>query len=91
MRHAYGVAASRAGLSLLEIKDLLGHSDIGVTQRYARFAPNNDRSKIQAELIGKELGVGNLKTPPEPQTLFLKGGRKVGASRKQRVKKEESS
>jgi integrase len=91
LRHAFGVSAARAGISLLEIRDLLGHSDIGVTQRYARFLPDNDRSRIQAELIGAELGVGHLKTPSEPQTLTLKNGRKVGASRKKRVKKEPVS
>lgn len=81
LRHTFGVTAARAGLTLLEIRDLLGHSDIGVTQRYAQYAPDSDRSKHQAAAIGKLLAIDTLNTPPVPQTPFLKSGRKVSRRR----------
>jgi integrase len=82
LRHSFGAAAAEAGISLLEIRDLLGHSDIGVTQRYARFSPNDDRAQKQAEMIGRLLAVENAITPSEPQTPNLVNGRKVPVRRK---------
>ena len=82
LRHSFGAAAAEAGISLLEIRDLLGHSDIGVTQRYARFSPKDDHGQKQAALIGKLLAVENLITPLGPQTPKLKNGRKVPVRKK---------
>lgn len=81
LRHTVGVTTARAGLTLLGIRDLHGHSDIGVTQRYAQYAPDNDRSKHQAAAIGKLLAIETLNTPPVPQTPSLKNGPKVSRHR----------
>jgi integrase len=88
LRHSFGAAAAEAGISLLEIRDLLGHSDIGVTQRYARFSPDDDRAQKQAEMIGRLLAVENAITPLEPQTPNLKNGRKVPIRKKKEVNAE---
>ena len=76
---------------MLEIRDPLGHRDIGVTQRYARFLKGKKRSTFQAEEIGALLGVKNLKTPQIPQMPTLKNGRKVPVRNKRIASPEHSS
>ena len=70
--HTFVVTAARAGLTLLVIPDLLGHSDISFTQRYAQYAPDNDRSRHQAAAIGKFLAIDAVHIPPLPQKPELK-------------------
>lgn len=85
LRHTFGVTAAKAGLSLLEIRDLLGHSDIGVTQRYAKYFPDDAHAQRQAAMIGKLLAVENVITPRVPQTPLLRNGRKVPVRKKKEV------
>ena len=47
-----------AGVPLAEVRDLLGHSTIRMTERYAHLAPENVRAAV-ARLEGQD-------TPPTP-------------------------
>ena len=72
LRHTFGFTCARGNLSLLEIRDLLGHSTTGVTERYAKFRPNQD---LRHEQVAKVAAAFALKmpvldpiTPSIPQT-----------------------
>jgi site-specific recombinase XerD len=39
---------AQAGVPLAQIRDLLGHSTIKVTERYAHLAPENARGAVEA-------------------------------------------
>ena len=72
LRHSFGVSAARGNLSLLEIRDLLGHSTTGVTERYAKFRPNQDLRREQvakiAAAFAQKMPVLDPITPSIPQT-----------------------
>jgi integrase len=48
LRHTFGSRLAQAGRSILEIRELMGHSDVTVTMRYAHLAPNNLREAVFA-------------------------------------------
>ena len=48
LRHTFGSRLAQAGRSILEIKELMGHSDVTVTLRYTHLAPNNLREAVRA-------------------------------------------
>lgn len=64
LRHTFGSRLAQAGRSILEIKDLLGHSDVTVTMRYAHLAPSNLRDAILA-LDKKSCQTGSQTSAPE--------------------------
>ena len=47
LRHTFASWLVTAGVSLYVIKDILGHSSIAVTERYAHLAPDAGRSAVQ--------------------------------------------
>ncbi|MGN6233086.1 MAG: tyrosine-type recombinase/integrase [Trinickia sp.] len=47
LRHTFASWLVMAGVSLYIVKDLLGHSSITVTERYAHLAPHVGRSAVQ--------------------------------------------
>lgn len=53
LRHNFGSAAAKQGMSLPMIGELLGHRQISTTKRYVHFA--TDHLRAQAERLGKEL------------------------------------
>ena len=71
LRHTFGVACARGNLSLLEIRDLLGHSTTGITERYAKFRPNEDLRHEQlariAAAFAQKMPVLDPVTPSIPQ------------------------
>lgn len=47
LRHTFGSRLAQAGVPVTAIRDLLGHSQIQVTMRYAHLAPSNLRDAVQ--------------------------------------------
>ncbi|PWK61324.1 tyrosine-type recombinase/integrase [Roseicyclus mahoneyensis] len=47
LRHTYASLLINNGVSLYEVQELLGHSSVAMTQRYAHLAPNKLRSRTQ--------------------------------------------
>ncbi len=47
LRHTYASKAAASGMSLLMIKELLGHTQIQTTQRYAHLVDTHVRSAVQ--------------------------------------------
>lgn len=47
MRHDYASRLVMSGIDLFTVKELLGHSDIGMTQRYAHLAPDKLRAAVE--------------------------------------------
>ena len=50
-KHVPRICCARGNLSLLEIRDLLGHSTTGVTERYAKFHLDQDLRRQQVAKI----------------------------------------
>ena len=53
MRHTCAAWLVTAGVPLAEVRDLLGHSSVKMTERYAHLAPENVRAAV-ALLEGNE-------------------------------------
>ena len=52
LRHTCAAWAVSSGVNLIEVRDLLGHSTIKMTERYAHLAPENAR-KVTTALEGR--------------------------------------
>ena len=59
LRHTFASWAVQRGVSLPELKDLLGHTTLAMTMRYAHLAPENLRRSS-----GRFDGVVDLPFPP---------------------------
>ena len=46
LRHTCGSWLVQAGVPLFDVKEVLGHSTIRMTERYAHFAPENVRAAV---------------------------------------------
>lgn len=46
-RHTFATKLAQAGVGLYEIQQLLGHSDIRMTQRYAKLSTKNLESAVR--------------------------------------------
>lgn len=46
LRHTCAAWLVTAGVPLAEVRDLLGHQTIGMTERYAHLAPENIRAAV---------------------------------------------
>jgi integrase len=64
LRHTFGSWLAQSGVSLYEIQKLMGHSSIGVTEKYAFLSPDMLHSTV--EKIRFELPDGE---PVEPQAI----------------------
>jgi integrase len=49
LRHSYGTALAMGGIKAIQIKHLMGHSSLSMTDKYMHFAPDLD----EAERIGR--------------------------------------
>ena len=47
LRHTCAAWLVTAGVPLTEVRDLLGHSTITMTERYAHLAPENVRASVK--------------------------------------------
>ncbi len=57
LRHTAASLMVQAGVPLLEVAKILGHSTLAVTMRYAHFAPEHGRKAI--DLLGSTLSFGS--------------------------------
>jgi integrase len=46
LRHTCAAWLVQAGVSLAEVRDVLGHSTVRMTERYAHLAPENTRAAL---------------------------------------------
>ena len=53
LRHTFASLLINKGVSIYEVQQLLGHSSIQMTQRYAHLTPNTlaDRAEIVANIV----------------------------------------
>jgi hypothetical protein len=58
LRHTRAAWLAQAGVPLAQIRDLLGHSTIKVTERYAHLAPENARGTV--EVLDHESRFGHV-------------------------------
>lgn len=56
LRHTYASWLAQAGQSMSAIRDLMGHSSIAVTNRYAHLAPNHLRAAVASLPSGERVG-----------------------------------
>ena len=74
LRHSFASHLVTAGVSIKAVQELLGHSDIRTTMRYAHLAPSALREALRVlegtsapeQILGQ--WVGNAPTTAEPQT-----------------------
>ncbi|MRR54178.1 MAG: site-specific integrase [Deltaproteobacteria bacterium] len=79
LRRSFASLGINAGVDLYQIKDLLGHSSVAVTQRaYAHLQQNTLRSA--SEVVAKTVGAASSKAS-EPAILHLSDGPKVGTEK----------
>jgi len=60
LRHTFASHAVMRGVSLAELKEILGHSTIGMTLRYSHLSPTHLRNAVE-----KLEGLTPTPTPPE--------------------------
>lgn len=56
LRHSFSSALVNNGLSIYDVKELLGHASISTTQRYARLS--QDRLAQATETVAGHYGAG---------------------------------
>jgi site-specific recombinase XerD len=54
LRHTFASSLAMKGVDLGSIRDLLGHTDIATTQRYAHLAPDHLRKAVRALTSGQK-------------------------------------
>jgi integrase len=66
MRHTCAAWLVSSGVSLIEVRDLLGHSTIKMTERYAHLAPENLRKAVRTLENRSHSGHSDLQVPETP-------------------------
>lgn len=51
-RHHFASRLVQGGVDLYTVKELLGHSEIGMTERYSHLAPDNLRAAVERVVVG---------------------------------------
>jgi len=62
LRHTFASHLVMAGVNILSVKELLGHSELSTTMIYAHLAPNHNRGAISAleSRLGKVVGLQHV-------------------------------
>ncbi|MGF1526375.1 MAG: site-specific integrase [Candidatus Competibacterales bacterium] len=55
LRHTFAAYAVQAGVSLMEVRDLLGHRTIQMTERYAHLAPGYLQGAVDRVAVGQKM------------------------------------
>ncbi len=66
MRHTCAAWLVSSGVSLIEVRDLLGHSTIKMTERYAHLAPENLRKAVTSLENRSHSGHTDFQAPETP-------------------------
>jgi integrase len=69
MRHTCAAWLVSSGVSLIEVRDLLGHSTIKMTERYAHLAPENLRKAVRTLENRAHSGHSDLQMPEIPTVM----------------------
>ena len=69
MRHTCAAWLVSSGVSLIEVRDLLGHSTIKMTERYAHLAPENLRKAVRTLENRSHSGHSDLLMPEIPTVM----------------------
>lgn len=56
LRDTFAVYCRKAGVSLADLRDLLGHGSVTMTEKYANYGPDADERKAQVKGLGKLMG-----------------------------------
>jgi integrase len=59
-RHHFASRMVQAGVDLYTVKELLGHSEITMTERYSHLAPDNLRAAVEKVAGGKATGAKSI-------------------------------
>jgi integrase len=75
LRHSFASQLAAAGVPVMAIKDLLGHSDINMTMRYSHMSPSVLRSAVavlgQPDRTSWPNGNPTTSAPPRPSTTAV--------------------
>ena len=67
LRHTYASHLVMAGVALPVVQQLLGHTDIRLTMRYAHLSPGHRSQAVQALDVGQPLGRTRFLAESEPR------------------------
>jgi integrase len=73
LRHTFASHLVAGGVDLVTVKELLGHSDITMTSRYAHSAPENKRQAVavlERRLGAQDAGSGHFLDTQEKQQIL---------------------
>ena len=68
LRHTCAAWLVTAGVPLTEVRDLLGHSTVNMTERYAHLAPENIRAAVKL-LEGDQSRSGHVSEQKETKEV----------------------
>ncbi len=73
LRHTCAAWLVQAGVPIMEVRDLLRHTTVQVTEKYAHLAPENVRKAVS--MLDKTVVASRLRHVGPPVLRLVKGGK----------------